>query len=248
MNDKIVDKPNSSQDILTYIGKEMCSLLDSVSDLAQQLNNSDDLPKHLKNTTSEIVNTSHDAAKLAQNVVDFSALCEGHLILEDNEFNLKELFEELGLVVGMLIKGKSIRYMASTVPLNCEFLQGDATRLGQILLSLLSNSVTFTRAGQIKLVLENITSVDDKKRHLKFSVSDTGTQINPDQLDNLFNLFADTQDFIPRRIGSHGLELAICQQLVKLMGGEIQVFNGDIQGCHFEFDVYLSDGDHEMIP
>jgi len=248
MNDKIVGKPNSSQDVLTHIGKEMCSLLDTVSDLSQQLNNSDDLPQNLKNTAAKIVNTSHDASKLAQNVVDFSALCEGQLVLEKNEFNLKELFEELGLVVDMLLKGKSIRYMASTVPPDCEFLQGDATRLGQILLSLLSNSVTFTRAGQIKLVLENITSVDDKKRHLKFSVSDTGTQINPDQLDNLFNLFADTQDFIPRRIGSHGLELAICQQLVRLMGGEIQVFNGDIQGCHFEFDVYLSDGNHEMIP
>ncbi len=243
MNDKVVDKPNASQDILTHIGKEMCSLLDTVSDLAQQLNNSDDLPKDLKNTTAEIVNTSHNASKLAQNVADFSALCDGRLMLDTNEFNLKDLFEELDLVVGMHTKGKSIRYIASTVPPDCEFLQGDATRLGQVLLSLLSNSVTFTRAGQIKLTVENVTSVDDNKRHLKFSVSDTGTQINPDQLDSLFELFADIQDFIPRRIGSHGLELAICKQLVDLMGGEIRVFNAEIQGVHFEFDVYLSDGE-----
>ncbi len=149
MNDKIANKPKMSQDILAYIGKEMCSLLDTVSDLAQKLNNSDELSENLKNTTAEIINTSHDASKLAQNVADFSALCDGHLMLECNEFNLKELFEELDLVVGMHIKGKGIRYMASTVPPDCEFLKGDATRLGQVLLSLLNNSVTFTRAGQI---------------------------------------------------------------------------------------------------
>lgn len=243
MNDNVVDKPNLNQDILTHIGKEMCSLLDTVSDLAQQLNNSDDLPKDLKKTTAEIVNASQNASKLAQNVADFSALCDGRLMLDTNEFNLKDLFEELDLVVAMHTKGKSIRYIASTVPPDCELLLGDATRLGQVLLSLLNNSVTFTRAGEIKLMVEKVTSVDDNKRHLKFSVSDTGTQINPDQLDNLFELFAKTKDFIPRRISSHGLELAICKQLVNLMGGEIRAFNAEIQGVHFEFDVYLSDGE-----
>ena len=113
---------------------------------------------------------------------------------------------------------------------------GDPHRLRQVLSNLAFNAVKFTRKGTVTV---RVAREDEQLGRLRFSVSDTGIGIEPDQLPRLFDSFTQVDDSSARRYGGAGLGLAICKHLVELMGGTMEAESQPGQGSTFAFVLEL---------
>jgi CheY-like chemotaxis protein len=113
-------------------------------------------------------------------------------------------------------------------------IKGDAPRLQQVLVNLVSNAIKFTNQGQVTV---SITEQDINKQqiYLQFSVSDTGVGIAKDVQETIFTAFSQADNSIARRYGGTGLGLSISRQLVKLMGGDISLSSEIGKGSCFSF-------------
>ncbi len=130
--------------------------------------------------------------------------------------------------------------------LACEFtnevpaaLIGDVTRLRQVLVNLLSNSVKFTEAGEIVVSVGSLSDARTSFQELQFSVHDTGIGIPSDRLDRLFQAFSQVDASTSRKFGGTGLGLAVSKRLVEMMGGKMWVESEGIfgKGSTFYFTI-----------
>ena len=166
-------------------------------------------------------------------ILEFSRLQYGGSYLQETIFNLEDELEDIVLMHAYSAYEKSIELIMlidSDVP---QMFHGDAIRLKQILNNLLANSVKFTDVGEINVHVaryepdESNRSVETDSGTdtvtLEISVSDTGIGILPEEKENLFQPFSQADTSISRRYGGSGLGLVICQQLIELMGGEIEL-------------------------
>ncbi|NQZ51876.1 MAG: response regulator, partial [Moritella sp.] len=112
----------------------------------------------------------------------------------------------------------------------------DEHRLRQVLMNLLSNAVKFTDSGQVNLTLGS-KLIENSSVELYFSVADTGTGIEEDKQQKIFEPFTQEDGSITRQFGGTGLGLAISTQLVELMGGKIGVDSAKGQGSNFYFTI-----------
>jgi CheY-like chemotaxis protein/HPt (histidine-containing phosphotransfer) domain-containing protein/anti-sigma regulatory factor (Ser/Thr protein kinase) len=117
-------------------------------------------------------------------------------------------------------------------------LCGDAGRIRQVLLNLVSNAVKFTEQGSIAITV-TCTWRDDTQANVEWRVSDTGPGIAPDRIDRLFTDYAQADVSINRRFGGTGLGLAISRRIVEQMGGEIDVSSVCGEGATFRFSLPL---------
>jgi CheY-like chemotaxis protein len=117
-------------------------------------------------------------------------------------------------------------------------LIGDPLRLQQILLNLAGNAIKFTERGEVRVVA-SIAKDGGESVLLELSVRDTGIGIAPDALRRIFNPFEQADGSTTRKYGGTGLGLPICQRLVRLMGGEIQVVSTPGSGSVFTFAIRL---------
>ncbi len=216
-----------------------------------------DLTTQQKYFTQTIRNSGETLLTLINDILDFSKIEAGKLDLEVYPFDLGQCLEEALDVVVPSAREKSltlIRRFLTPIPPN---LQGDVTRLRQILVNLLSNAVKFTEAGQVKVTVEVVDHDATKGEYqLCFAVQDTGIGIAPNQQQALFQAFSQGNSSITRRFGGTGLGLAICVRLTALMGGTIwaesngcvvgeppdlwQLGQPTSQGSTFYFTVHLT--------
>ena len=113
-------------------------------------------------------------------------------------------------------------------------LIGDAGRIRQVLLNLVSNAVKFTATGEIAVSTRWIAG-DTRQATVEWAVSDTGIGIAQEKTGSLFVNFMQADTSISRRFGGSGLGLAICKRLIEQMGGEIEVQSRLGQGSRFSF-------------
>jgi len=123
----------------------------------------------------------------------------------------------------------------TTLPMR---LMGDPLRLGQVLLNLTSNAIKFSERGQV-VVRVSEGSRDATGLRLVFEVIDEGIGLTPDQIDRLFNSFAQGDASTTRKYGGTGLGLSISRNLVRLMDGEISVVSAPGHGSTFRFDALV---------
>jgi signal transduction histidine kinase/DNA-binding response OmpR family regulator len=171
-------------------------------------------------------------------ILDFSKIEAGKLDIEAVDFDLRQIVEEVGDLIGSQAqkKGLELAYtIADDVPAG---VHGDPTRLRQVITNLLGNAVKFTSAGEVILSvsLEQL----DANALLRFEIRDTGIGIPAEIQDKLFLSFTQADGSMRRRFGGTGLGLAICRQLTKLMGGNIGVRSVVGEGSTFWFTVSLA--------
>jgi PAS domain S-box-containing protein len=170
------------------------------------------------------------------NVLDLSKIEAGELIVESTTFSLPGLLNELTDVMAVQADAKRIGFAIDVEDDLPAALEGDATRLTQILTNLVSNAIKFTESGSVRLRVHRLAATS-RRVTLRFVVSDTGIGIAPEVQARLFAPFAQADASITRRFGGTGLGLSIVKRLVNLMGGEVSL--DSTPGVGSEFKVML---------
>ena len=188
---------------------------------------------------AESVKSSADALlTLINDILDFSKIEAGKLDIEEIDFNLRTVLEEVSDVMSIKAKEKGLDFASliyDNVPV---YLKGDPTRLRQIITNLAGNAVKFVEKGSI-MVRVSLKEEFETKSRLFFEVVDTGIGIHWETLPKLFSSFSQGDASTTRKYGGTGLGLAISQQLTKLMGGNIGVESRIGMGSTFWFTVEL---------
>jgi PAS domain S-box-containing protein len=175
---------------------------------------------------------------IVNDILDVAKIEAGKVDLDAAPFNLDDLLDHVGNLVAVKAEEKGLEVMyavAANVP---RALIGDSLRLGQILANLTNNAVKFSDHGDIVISCD-LTARNDDNVLLGFSVLDSGIGMTTDQIDHLFNPFAQADSSITRRYGGTGLGLTICKRLVEMMDGGMQVESTPGQGSRFAFTVRL---------
>lgn len=180
-----------------------------------------------------LMKTSSEALlNIINDILDYSKIEAGKLDIEEIDFNLRQVMEELSDIISISVFEKGLFFatiLGADVPV---MLKGDPVRLRQIIMNFCGNAVKFTRQGgvviQVSLELKSLSQV-----RLKFSVTDTGIGIPKDRIRGLFRSFSQMDSSMTRQYGGTGLGLAISKQLTELMGGQIGVFSQENKGSTF---------------
>ncbi|MGE3772907.1 MAG: ATP-binding protein [Gammaproteobacteria bacterium] len=180
----------------------------------------------------ERVQTAYRSAEgllaLLNDILDLSKLEAGKLQLEQREFDLREVVENLVILFAPDCEQKGIAISCHVDPA-LECYVGDPLRVRQVLSNLLGNAVKFTARGEVSIEVGPGADADE----LRVVVADTGIGIEPDRLQQLFQPFTQVDSSMARRYGGTGLGLAISRQLVERMQGRIEVASEAGRGTRF---------------
>ena len=175
---------------------------------------------------------------LVNDVLDLAKVTSPNIELDYAPFDVAVLLVGAGQTVASLAAQKGLRLAVEPLTLAEPRMLGDAYRLHQVLLNLLSNALKFTEVGSVRL---GITVVETQAAavRLRFWVEDTGMGIPPEQQERIFESFAQASADTSLRFGGTGLGLAISEQLVRQMGGTLQVCSQPGIGTTFAFSLTL---------
>lgn len=172
-------------------------------------------------------------------VLDFSKIEAGKIDLESLDFDVRTVFEQVGDVVGESARSKGLELILSCHRDVPERVNGDPTRLAQVLTNLTSNAVKFTPDGEV-LVHAGVQDADESGTMLHVEVSDTGIGLDPKTVPSLLEPFAQADSSITRVYGGTGLGLAISKQIVQALGGELTYRPNQAGGSTFSFTARLA--------
>jgi two-component system, sensor histidine kinase and response regulator len=183
---------------------------------------------------NKIHSSSHTLLGIINDILDFSKIEAGKLEMEQIDFSLDEVMNNLSDMFSDRVAEKGIelfQFVPKEVPKN---LVGDPLRLGQVLINLVSNAVKFTEEGHVAIKV-SVVKKENHRVRLRFVIQDTGIGISRENLPKLFASFTQADETTTRKYGGTGLGLAICKRLVKMMGGSIDTESEEGVGTVVQF-------------
>jgi signal transduction histidine kinase/CheY-like chemotaxis protein len=190
----------------------------------------------------EYVSRTQSAAKallrIINDILDFSKIEAGKLEIERTEFQLEDVLTEAIELQSLRAQEKSLEVFLDMPEMNLPPMIGDPVRLSQILNNLLSNAIKFTSEGEVGIKVELEAEIP-LTATARFTVTDTGIGLSPEQVGRLFTPFTQADSSTTRKYGGTGLGLTITKRLVEMMGGEIWCRSEPGKGSTFAFTVRL---------
>ncbi|MEO9334325.1 PAS domain S-box protein [Ectopseudomonas guguanensis] len=202
------------------------------TDLLLETPLSADQRRHL----STVQHSSRSLLGLLNDILDTAKLDRGAIELEQLDFSLRELCEQVVASQRLAAESKGLQLHLEYPATVAEFFCGDPLRLQQVLTNLLGNAVKFTLHGEVRL------KVTGEPGAMRLAVQDTGIGIAADRLEKIFEPFAQADASMSRRFGGTGLGTTISRQLVELMGGRLKVESREGQGSCFSVELPLRAG------
>ena len=178
---------------------------------------------------------------ILNDILDFSKIDAGKLTLETTSFSLAGLVQDAACIMQGQADAKGLLLRVEPAPGLPQFVEGDPTRIRQILVNLLGNAIKFTEHGEVVLAA-SAGSTEGGATPISFVVSDTGPGIPSEVQARLFQKFEQADHSTTRRYGGTGLGLAICKELVGLMKGAISVDSTMGAGSRFAVTLPLAAG------
>ena len=194
----------------------------------------DDEQKHYVETLDS---SSKGLLLLIDDLLDLSKIESGKLLLDIEPFKTFNWITDIQNIAEPLFENKPIIFITEISNDLPENLEGDATRLLQIAVNLISNAAKYTDTGEVKLMIGG-QHISENSFNLEFSIKDTGIGIEDDKLKLIFEAFhqIDSDSITNKGVG---LGLAICKRLTDIMHGNLQVSSKRRQGSCFTFTVTL---------
>ncbi len=192
------------------------------------------LTKEQREFTETIRVSGETLLTVINDILDFSKYESGLVELEKHEFDLTDCIEETFALMSSQASKKELDLLYQIAPEIGSHINGDLTRLRQVLGNLVSNAMKFTEHGEIFITVRRI-SLDDTNQELEFCICDTGIGIAPEKHANIFSPFTQADTSTTRKYGGTGLGLAIVSKLVQLMGGKVWLKSDVGQGSQFYF-------------
>lgn len=182
----------------------------------------------------KIDSSSHYLMSLINDILDMSRIESGKMTAEETYLDLDELIGRLDTMIRVQTESKGIWLRVET-DIKHPHLLGDPLKLNQIMVNILGNAVKFTESGGIHLKVTETNSETEGEVNVFFSVKDTGIGISGENLGRIFNSFEQADADTVRKYGGTGLGLAICSNLVRLLGGTLEVTSAMGEGSEFFF-------------
>lgn len=176
--------------------------------------------------------------RLVEDVLDLNSIEAGRLELDRTAFHLPSLVHDLRVAFADRIRAKGLTLWTSLPDELNVMLIGDKVRLMRILNNLVGNALKFTNEGSITVRASLLRDTGAAMR-VRFEISDTGVGIGPERLETLFDGFSRSDFVTDGAFASPGLGLALCQQLCRLMGGDMSVESVPGSGSIFAFTVVM---------
>jgi PAS domain S-box-containing protein len=179
---------------------------------------------------------------LLNDVLDSTKLEKGAVALEQIDFSLRELAQQVISSLRLSAENKNLELFLDYREGTVQYFKGDPLRIQQVLTNLLGNAIKFTHSGQVSL------SIFVDSGAVRLDVADTGIGMSEEQLQRIFDPFSQADASISRRFGGTGLGTTIARQLVELMGGDIRVESTPGRGSLFMVSVPLEAGTRPEAP
>jgi signal transduction histidine kinase/CheY-like chemotaxis protein/HPt (histidine-containing phosphotransfer) domain-containing protein len=201
-----------------------------------------DLDPRQRGYVRKIQQSGQHLLGIINDILDFSKIEAGKLTVEDIDFDLEKVLENVSNLISEKATAKGLELIFDIDPAVSTHPKGDPLRLGQILINFCNNAVKFTEKGEI-VVKARVQEEDERGQLVCFSVSDTGIGLTEEQMGRLFQAFEQADASTTRQHGGTGLGLAISKKLAQLMGGDVGVSSEVGKGSTFWFTSYLTKGE-----
>jgi len=231
---------------LNNISHELRTPMNGIMGMTELLLNGE-LPPRERRFASSVAASADALLNIINDLLDFSKIEAGTLYLERSRFNVRNCVEDVCAMLAESAHVKGIElicYVDDDMPAQVD---GDANRVRQILTNLITNAIAFTSSGEVVVRMTRLDDVD-KQHVLQCDVQDTGAGIAPELQATLFEAFTQADTSNTRRHGGLGMGLAIAQQLISMMGGEITFRSRLGEGSRFTYSMKLdrvSDGEQD---
>ena len=227
----------AKSDFIANMSHEIRTPMNGVLGMTYLALNSTNDPK-LRDYLQKIHLSGQHLLHIVDDILDFSKIEAGKLALENVDFSLNELLQDLNSIMIGKVAGRNLTLTFDIDPKVKRFMRGDPHRLKQILINYTNNALKFTEQGDINVFVRKLNSTATGWM-VRFEVEDTGIGMSKEQQQKLFQSFEQADSTTTRKYGGTGLGLVICKRLAALMGGEVGVLSSLGQGSTFWFTAHL---------
>ena len=227
------DVANSAKSrFLANMSHEIRTPMNAILGYAQILQRDGSLSSSHREAVQTIHRSGDHLLQLINDVLDISKIEAGTLELKTEDFDLKALLNDLNVMFRLRCEQKRLNWHLDIPNADHLYVQGDSSKLSQVLINMLGNAVKFTDTGNITLKV-----VSPQQDHYRFEVIDTGPGISPEAQKEIFEPFRQADAGLKR--GGTGLGLSISQRLLELMNSKLELVSTPGTGSRFHCAIVL---------
>lgn len=226
---------------LANMSHEIRTPLNGIIGFTELLKNSD-LDEEKREFVEVIEKSSENLLAIINNILDLSKVESNKIEIDEVLFSPISEFETAIEVYGPKAAEKNIQLSLYMDPSLHQYVKGDAVKIKEVLINLMSNAVKFTpNNGQITVQIKRVDNPPVGMSRIYFSVEDSGIGINQDKIEGIFDAFNQADSTITRKFGGTGLGLTISSKYIMLMGGKLEVTSEEGKGSKFFFMLDLAE-------